>query len=230
MLKSQADYLIVEHPHLSGQIQAGLLLAVAGRVKPIGDPAAGLTRNWEVLGETYDDGKCKVYTVRDLDTLRPFDKAQENHCSGQATPRRWSCNCEQGTSYGPLTADFIGHPGRICKHIAAVGILWLECEYPERPASLWELVARLVSEQAIYLMAGESVELPTHHKVKLEYYYKNGKDGLCLKTCKARSDVLARWLPDPFDTTYSGKGSWQLAGEAEARYQEFVSRINGEAR
>ncbi len=56
MLKSQADYLITEHPHLSGQIQAGLLLAVAGRVSPVGDPAESLTRNWEVLGETYEKG------------------------------------------------------------------------------------------------------------------------------------------------------------------------------
>ena len=209
MLKSQADYLITEHPHLSGQIQAGLLLAIAGRVKPMGDPNAWIN-HWEVLGETYDNGKCKVYTVRDLDT----------------TPRRWSCNCQQGESYGPLTSDFLGHPGRICKHIAAVGILWLECEYPEKPASLYDLFTRLVSEQAIYLVAGEAVELPTPHKVKLEYYDKNGQSGLCLKTGKARSEVLARWLP--VEGQVSG-GEWRLVGEAGSRYQEFVSKINGKA-
>ena len=128
-LKSQADYLIGIHPELTSQIQAGLLLAIAGRVKPIGNPAAELTRNWDVLGETYEGTSCKVYTVRDLAT----------------TPRRWSCNCRQGQTYGPLTADFLGHPGRVCKHVAAVGILWLECEYPEKPASLYDLFARLVS-------------------------------------------------------------------------------------
>ncbi len=208
MLKSQADYLITEHPHLSGQIQAGLLLAVAGRVKPIGDPAESLTRNWEVLGETYEGAYCKAYTVRDLDT----------------TPRRWSCNCEQGQTYGPLTTDFLGHPGRICKHIAAVGILWLECEYPEKPASLWDLFTRLVQEQAIYLVAGDSIELPTPYGVKLEYYDKNGQGGLCLKTGKARSGILARWLPK---IEAMSRGEWRLVGEAEARYQEFVSRING---
>mgnify|MGYP001578508531 CR=1 FL=1 len=234
MLKSQADYLIVEHPNLSSQIQAGLLLAVAGRVKPIGDPAEALTRNWEVLGETYEGTQCKVYTVRDLDT----------------TPRRWSCNCEQGQTYGPLTPDFIGHPGRICKHIAAVGILWLACEYPEKPASLWDLFTRLVQEQAIYLVAGEAVELPTPHKVKMEYY-----NGLRLKRGRVRSEILARWvlpvdsgewrvespqggLPkadeatDSPSTLYashstSSKGEWRLVGEAESRYQEFVSKING---
>ncbi len=209
--KSQADYLITEHPSLSSQIQGGLILAIAGRVKPIGDPAAGLTRNWDVLGETYEAGKCKVYTVRDLDT----------------TPRRWSCNCEQGESYGPLTADFIGHPGRICKHIAAVAICWLECDYVEKPASLYDLLIRLVSEQAIYLLAGESIKLPTPHGIRLEYYSKNGKDGLCLKTGKARSDILAWWLP--FVDQISD-GEWRLAGEAEARYQAFVSKINGETR
>ena len=208
MLKSQADYLITEYPHLSGQIQAGLLLAIAGRVTPTGDPDTGLIRHWEVLGETYDDGKCKVYTVRDLDTL----------------PRRWSCNCEQGLTYGPLTTDFLGHPGRMCKHIAAVGILWLECEYPEKPASLYDLFTRLVSEQAIYLVAGEAVELPTPHKVKLEYYDKNGQSGLCLKTGKARSGVLARWLPVKGQA--SG-GEWRLVGEADSRYREFVGKING---
>ena len=209
MLKSQADYLITEHPHLSGQIQAGLLLAIAGRVIPLDGPGTGdITRNWEVLGETYENGKCKVYTVRDLDT----------------TPRRWSCNCEQGESYGPLTADFLGHPGRVCKHIAAVGILWLECEYPEKPVSLYDLFTRLVSEQAIYLIAGDSVELPTPHKVRMEYYDKNGQSGLCLKTGRFRSGALARWLP--VEGVASG-GEWRLVGEAKARYQEFVDKING---
>src|SRR3990172_1508078 len=211
MLKSQADYLITEHPHLSSQIQAGLLLAIAGRVKPIGDPALALIRQWEVLGKTYiDNGAgrllCKPYTVRDLDTI----------------PRRWSCNCEQGQTYGPLTADFLGHPGRICKHIAAIALCWLECDYMENPASLWELVTRLVSEQAIYLTAGESVELPTPHKVKIEYYDKNGQSGLCLKTGKARSEVLARWLP--IEGQAAG-GEWRLVGEAEGKYKEFVNKL-----
>ncbi len=206
MLKSQADYLITEHPSLASQIQAGLLLAVAGRVKPIGDPAAELTRNWEVLGETYEGTSCKVYTVRDLAT----------------TPRRWSCNCQQGQTYGPLTPDFLGHPGRVCKHIAAVGILWLECEYPEKPASLYDLVSRLVSEQAIYLAAGEAVKLPTPHKVKLEYYDQNGRSGLCLKTGRARSDVLARWLPVEGQVT---GGEWRLVGEARSQYEAFVEGI-----
>ncbi len=208
MLKSQADYLIEQNPHLAPQIQSGLLLAIAGRVKPVGIPATGLTRNWEVWGESYEGTQCKVYTVRDLAT----------------TPRRWSCNCEQGQTYGPLTADFLGHPGRICKHIAAVGILWLECEYPEKPTSLYDLLTRLVTEQAIYLIAGEAVELPTPHKVRLEYYDKNGKSGLCLKTGKARSEVLARWMPNEQG---SGVGYWGLVGEAENRYREFVSKVNG---
>ncbi len=219
MLKSQANYLIEQNPHLSGQIQAGLLLAIAGRVKPIGEPTAGLTRNWEVLGETYEAGKCNVYTVRDLDMI---------------PRRRWSCNCEQGRTYGPVCTDFLERTGHICKHIAAVGILWLECEYPEKPASLWELFSRLVTEQAIYksafdgpvraVVAGESIELPTPHKVKLEYYNQNGKEGLCLKTGKARSEVLARWMP--VEGVASG-GEWRLVGEAESRYREFVSKING---
>ena len=220
MLKSHADYLITEHPHLSSQIQTGLLLAIAGRVKPIGDPDLALIRQWEVLGETYTytDGKslCKTYTVRDLDTA----------------PRRWSCNCEQGQTYGPLTADpstssghgFLGYPGRICKHIAAVAICWLECAFMEKPASLWELVTRRVSEQAVYLAAGESIELPTPHKVKLEYYDKNGQSGLCLKTGKARSGVLARWLPN---LSMYGGGEWRLVGEAEGKYKEFVSKLKG---
>ena len=206
MLKSQADYLIEQNPHLSSQIQAGLLLAVAGRVNPLDDPDTGLVRHWTVLGDTFEVTYCKTYTVRDLDT----------------TPRRWSCNCEQGQTYGPLTPDFLGHPGRICKHITAVGILWLECEYPERPASLYDLFTRLVQEQAIYLGAGESIELPTPHKVKLEYYNQNGKDGLCLKTGRARSEVLARWLP--VEGQASG-GEWRMVGEARVRYDKFKSEL-----
>ena len=213
--KLQADYLITEHPHLSAQIQTGLILVIAGRIKPVGDPALALVRQWSVMGETYEPSQvgtgqfyCKTYTVRDLDT----------------TPRRWSCNCEQGSTYGPLTADFLGHPGRICKHIAAVAICWLECTHPEKPATLWELFTRLVSEQAIYLVAGESVELPTPHKIKLEYYDKNGQSGLVLKTGRARSDVLARWLPIEGQTS---SGEWRLIGEAELKYKEFVSKING---
>ena len=180
-------------------------------MKPIGDPSTSsgrspdesLTRNWEVSGESYEGKQCKIYTVRDLDT----------------TPRRWSCNCEQGQTYGPLTADFLGHPGRICKHIASVGILWLECEYPEKPASLWELFTRLVSEQAIYLGIGGSVELPTPHKVKIEHT----EEGLILKNGKVRSEVLAvEGMP-------GGEG-WRLVGEAEERYQEFVSKANGGAK
>ena len=200
MLKSQADYLITEHPHLSGQIQAGLLLAVAGRVKPIGDADESLTRNWEVSGESYEGKCCKTYTVKDMTYI---------------IPRRWSCNCEQGQTYGPLTADFIGHPGRICKHIAAVGILWLECVYPEKPVSLWDLFTRLVSEQAIYLGAGESVQLPTPHKVKMVHT----EEGLVLKNGKIRSEALAIERDE----------EWQLEGEAEARYWEFVSKVNGES-
>ncbi len=203
-LKNQADYLITEHPDLASQIQAGLLLAIAGRVKAIGDPDAGLIRQWEVLGESYEGSQCKVYTVRDLDT----------------TPRRWSCNCEQGATYGPLTADFLGHPGRICKHIAAVGILWLECDYPEKATTLWELVTRLVSEQGIYLAPNQYIELPHPRKVKLEYSISNGRDGLVLKMGTHRSETLAV-LGQP-----GGEG-WRLVGEAEARYQEFVSKING---
>lgn len=206
-LRNQADYLITEHPNLAPQIRAGLILAIAGRVKPVGDPAAGLTRNWEVLGETYEGNQCKTYTVRDLDT----------------TPRRWSCNCQQGINYGPLPPDFLGHPGRICKHITAVGICWLECLHPEKPASLFDLFSRLVSEQAIYLTGGEAVELPTPHKIKLEYYIQNGRDGLVLKTSKVRSNVLARWLPKI--EAMSG-GEWRLVGEAEARYRVFVDKIS----
>ncbi len=206
MLKSQADYLIGQNPHLAPQIQAGLLLAIAGRVKPIGDPTESLTRNWDVLGESYEGKYCKVYTVRDLDT----------------TPRRWSCNCVQGQTYGP-SAVFLGKSeSRICKHIAAVGILWLECEYPEKPTSLWELFTRLVSEQAIYLVAGDSIELPTPHKVKLEYYDKNGQSGLCLKTGRARSEVLARWLPK---IEAMSRGEWRLVGEAKARYDKFKEEL-----
>ncbi len=207
MLKSQADYLIGIHPELTSQIQAGLILAIAGRVKPIGNPAAELPRNWDVLGETYEGTSCKVYTVRDLAT----------------TPRRWSCNCQQGQTYGPLTADFLGHPGRVCKHVASVGILWLECEYPEKPTSLYDLLSRLVSEQAIYLGAGEAIELPTPHKVKLEYYDQNGKSGLCLKTGRVRSEVLARWLPKI--EVMSG-GEWRLVGEARSRYDKFVEGLS----
>ena len=209
MLRSQADYLIEHNPHLSSQIQAGLLLAIAGRVKPMIDPGEDITRTWSVLGETYEGNLCKTYTVKDMTYI---------------IPRRWSCTCEQGQTYGPLTADFLGHPGRICKHIAAVGILWLECMYPEKPTSLYDLFTRLVQEQAIYLGAGEAVELPTPHKIKLEYYDKNGQSGLCLKTGRARSEVLARWLP--IQDTASG-GEWRLVGEAGVRYREFVSKING---
>ena len=205
-LKSQADYLITEHPDLAPQIQAGLILAVAGRVTPMGDPIQGLTRNWQVLGTTYKEAQCKIYTVRDLAT----------------TPRRWDCNCHRARLYGPLTADFLGHPGRICKHIAAVGILWLECEYPKEPASLFDLFSRLVSEQAIYLAGGEAVKLPTSHRLKMEYYTQNGRDGLVLKTGKVRSDVLARWLPKI--EAMSG-GEWRLVGEAEVLYREFVNKI-----
>jgi len=207
-LKSQADYLITEHPDLAPQIQAGLILAVAGRVTPMGDPIQGLTRNWQVLGTTYKEAQCKIYTVRDLAT----------------TPRRWDCNCHRARLYGPLTADFLGHPGRICKHIAAVGICWLECLHPEKPANLFDLFSRLVQEQAIYLGAGEAIELPTPHKVKLEYYTQNGRDGLVLKTGKVRTDVLARWLP--VEGQAAG-GEWRLVEGAQVKYRVFVDKVNG---
>ena len=207
MLRNHADYLITEYPDLAHKVQAGLLLAIAGRVTPIGDPSLALVRVWEVKGETYEGTHCKTYTVRDLAT----------------TPRRWSCNCEQGQTFGPITPDFLGRPGRVCKHIAAVSLCWLGCDYLDRPATLYDLFTRLVSEQAIYLVAGESVELPTPHRVKLEYYDRNGKSGLCLKTGRARSDILARWLPKQDQP--SG-GEWRMVGEAEVRYKAFVAGLN----
>ncbi len=104
-----------------------------------------------------------------------------------------------------------------------MGVYWLECEYPEKPASLYDLVSRLVSEQAIYLGAGESIKLPTPRKVKLEYYDQNGRSGLCLKTGRVRSEVLARWLPVEGQVT---GGEWRLMGEARSRYDKFVEGIN----
>ena len=208
MLKSQADYLIAEHPSLATQIQAGLLLAIAGRVTPLGNQVDALTRTWEVLGTTYEGNSCKFYTVRDLDMI---------------PRRRWSCNCKQGETYGPICTDFLERTGHICKHIAAVAICWLECEHKEKPTSLYDLLSRLISEQAIYLVAGESVELPHPKGIKLEYYDQNGKSGLCLKTGRARSEVLARWLPRI--EAMSG-GEWRLVGEARSRYDKFVEGIN----
>ena len=227
MFKSQADYLITEHPHLSAQIQTGLLLAIAGRVKPVGDTALALIRNWKVLGETYEERDEEMSVVSSQTSASPSPLGRKTYCKTymvrdlDTTPRRWICNCEQGSAYGPRTADFLGHTSRICKHIAAVAICWLECDYMSTPASLWELVTRLVAEQAVYLAAGEAVELPTPHKIKLEYYDKNGQSGLCLKTGRARSDVLVRWMP------IEKGGEWRLVGEAELKYKAFVSKING---
>lgn len=216
MLRDHAIYLETMHPDLATQIRAGLVLATLGRVIPQGDYSETLTNTWQVLGETYEvngEGKpvCKTYTVRDL----------------QTTPRRWSCSCEQGQSYGPLTGEFLNRPGRVCKHITAVAIHWLHGKEIARPTTIYEMVARLVEGQAIYLLAGESLELPTSHKIKLEYYDKNGKSGLCLKTGRARSEILARWLP--VENQPSG-GEWRLVSEAQGLYTEFVGKINGGAK
>ena len=200
MLKPFADHLIEAHPSLQHQLQRGLILALAGRVKETEQDSDGRPDIWEVHSDT------RFFTV-----------------TASGLPRRWHCNCEQGMAYGPIVNNFAGHPGRFCKHIAAVGILWLsDQDTPAPPSSVWELFTRLVNEQAVYLLAGEDELLPTRHNVKMEYYSKNGRDGLVLKTGKARSEVLARWLPVMGQTSGA---AWQLVKDAEARYEAFRNKV-----
>jgi len=61
----------------------------------------------------------------------------------QSTPLRWVCNCPQGVTFGPVTAEFTGYPGRICKHICGVAIAVGSGVYLTRPARLLEFVSRL---------------------------------------------------------------------------------------
>ena len=200
MLKPFADNLIKAHPSLAPQLQRGLILAIAGRVKETEQDNDGRPSTWEVHSE------ARFFTV-----------------TVSGLPRRWHCNCEQGRDFGPLTPNFVGHPGRICKHIAAVGLLWLsDSELIVPASSIWELFTRLVNEQAIYLAPNQDELLPTKHNVKLERYDKNGRDGLVLKTGKARSEVLARWLP--VEGQPAG-AAWQLVADAETRYEAFKERV-----
>lgn len=87
-------------------------------------------------------------------------------------PARWHCNCEQGQSYGPVFGDFLGHPGRVCKHVAAVALIQTSAVTDPpllpRPASLFELVRRLqgVTPDVLFY-DNEPVELPLNLAQKI---------------------------------------------------------------
>jgi hypothetical protein len=185
-LTQAAADLTLDYPALAKQIQAGLILALCGKVA-----ALEVGTRWTVGSES------ARYPV----TL-----------TGQ--PPRWSCSCEQSRSYGPLLDNFADHPGRICKHIAAIAICYLAGEYPPRASNVWEAVTRLIG--AVTIPEGEAVELPTNHGLKLAHIDDDVGCALILKKGRIKSEPLARWV----------EVEWKLVEGAEEAYRQFVERLS----
>jgi hypothetical protein len=206
-----AQELITQHPDLAGQVQAGLILALAGRVEARSEqmgfihPQGGQAGTvfpltiWVVKGDTYEGMLCQAYVVSDLPT----------------TPRRWSCTCEQGQNYGPTTGDFSGLAGRICKHIAAVAVCVRTGEYPAPPASVWDLFCRLIKAGGLdYLGREEETGLPGPHGLRV---IRPTGETMILAKGRIKSEALA----------IRTRTGWTIPEWGRGHYDSWVERIKG---
>lgn len=196
MNTTQANTLKAEHtdPDLTDQINRGLIIALTGEVKPVDNGADGRIEEWLVKG---NGGK---YTI-----------------TRQGIPNRWACDCPQGQDFGPVVSDFAGHPGRICKHIAAVALTWLG---PPPQMTVWDLLVQMVNTEHLPPL-GQTWDLP-RCKCKVEYYGKHECEGIVLKTGRKRSGILARQVMIGYDGVGQAEWGWRLVNEARSRYNEFV--------
>lgn len=125
-------------------------------------------------------------------------------------PARWHCNCEQGQNYGPVMGDFLGHPGRVCKHIAAVGLIQTSAVTDPpllpRPASLFELVQRLwqLPRDDVLFYDSDDVELPLNLVKKI--YITNLGVGYGLKCGRVEIGIETKADYDRFFAEMQRRG------------------------
>jgi hypothetical protein len=135
------------------------------------------------------------------------------------TPRRWHCNCEQGKTYGPVFGNFLDAAGRICKHIAAVGlVLTSAVDNPPllpRPASILELVTRIASVPLVAIFEDENsdIKLPTGGTNCVRLVMENKE--LFLSCGRVDSGTLAEIV----------EGRARMSPDAAANYAAFSSEM-----
>lgn len=199
LLKASANALSDLYPALADEIYKGLLLALAGRIKPE-DDAGHNTSKWQVSGGTVKDGQVNVYTVT-------------------ATPVAWHCNCE-GSSFKPYI-ELLDCRGQICKHICAAALCRPTRQYPPKPASAWEMFERMVRAQVMPL-ADTPVKLPGSSLVM----FQPAAGQVALRYGRHRSAPLVEWRPFPnFPLAVKAGGMWHLLPSARRNYEALVEVI-----
>jgi len=218
-IRNQFDTLTEAHPELRTRLEAGLLLALAGRVEGTGE--------YWVSGGSQDNGYNHVYHVT-------------TDQSG------WSCNCKDQEHGAPQIDDFGGHSGHICKHIAAVVLVSGLSEPVEPPATLYDFLVRLVQAQWMPAppLGTKTVKGQPGHPIlrknrivakrrdldlpgtpaKLIWDQVGDRPVACLRVNRKTSKPLVHWVSLPVQTN---RGVWQLVTDAESRYREWVAELTG---
>lgn len=201
LLKASAKALSDLYPALAEEIHKGLLLALAGRIKPVEDNGHHTSR-WQVSGGTVKDGKTNTYTVN-------------------ASPTAWHCTCK-GSSFKPFTELLEGR-GQVCKHVCAAALCRPTRQYPPKPANAWEMFERMVRAQ-IMPLADTPVKLPGSSLVM----FQPTAGQVSLRFGRHRSQPVAEWVP--FPNFPKAGGMWQLTTQAKTAYDELVKVIKGQAK
>jgi len=138
----------------------------------------------------------------------------------------WACTCP---APGPEIDDLLGRKaGRVCKHILAAAICSAGVGlYIDPPASVWELLERVVRGQvapgAPVQGKLESLALPGTKARLVRPYRSDGREVLCLKVGRTMSAPLVEWR-----TNRSGQenvGQWQLTTKAREAYERWVEEV-----
>ena len=219
-IRNQFDTLTEAHPELGTRLEAGLLLALAGRVEPVEQDEAGFVVKWTVNGGM-------KYTVS-------MDQGY------------WTCNCEDHIHQAPRVQYLEGWPGKVCKHVAAVAILARIPEMVPPPTNLLDLVRRLAQAQWMpapplgtktvqgkpgHPILGKDREVKKRRDLdlpgtpaKLIWDQVGDRPVACLRVNRKTSKPLVHWVSLPDQTN---RGVWQLVTDAESRYREWVAELTG---
>lgn len=177
---------------------------------------------WPALTPRIRDGAVIVCRglIREIDPqnhIKAWTVKNYTVTIANTKPPRWTCNCKH---LGDISGDFLGHPGSICKHIAAAALFESGKIQLPQPQNLTELLDRLIAIQVIPHMPDINFTLsPTG--IKLGYDLR--LDGAVLKLAHKKSQPLIRRIHTGYDSQGDGIWQWQKLPEFQERYEEFKS-------